>query len=730
MKRALFLADRNALVKQALGNFKTFLPDSSPVNLVTDRDQDGRVYLSTYQTMMGLIDEMKGGQKRFGPGYFDLVFIDEAHRSIYKKFGAIFDYFDSLLVGLTATPKDEVDRNTYRLFELENGIPTDEYSLEQAVLDKYLVPSLPYSLQLQFPRQGIIYADLSEEEKAEWDEIEWDEDGGRPDRVNAEAVNRWLFNEDTVDKVLEHLMTQGHKVAGGDRLGKTIIFAKNHDHAEFIARRFDANYPHYAGQFARVIDFKVEYAQSLIDAFSLAEKTPHIAISVDMLDTGIDVPEVVNLVFFKLVRSKTKFWQMVGRGTRLCPNLFGPGKDKQNFKIFDVCGNLEFFSQPTPTVESSSSPGLSERLFGLRVELIAELDAATQREANDRYCGLRSATATLLREQVAAMPLDNFLVRTKRRLVEKYSEASAWQELGVPERGELAREVAGLPSGIADSDLDAKKFDLLLLGLQLAMLRVEPHFDSLKESVIEIASALEEKQAIPMVRDQILLIQEVQRTQFWQGVTVPELEQVRLKLRALVKFIEKGRRDPVYTNFEDDLRASELVALPGVSAGVDTERFREKALAFLRDKLEEPALHKVRWNEPLTTADLESLEEMLVEAGIGTAEQVREVAQREHGLGLFLRSLVGLDRAAAKRAFDSFIAERQLNGSQLDFINLVIDHLTQCGWMRPEQLYSSPFTDDFSGGPNSVFAEHQAVQALISTLSAVERNATDTAVSE
>ena len=723
VKRALFLADRNALVKQALGNFKTFLPDSSPVNLVNERDQDGRVYLSTYQTMMGLIDEMKGGQKRFGPGYFDLIFIDEAHRSIYSKFGAIFDYFDSFLVGLTATPKDEVDRNTYRLFELENGVPTDEYSLEEAVHDKWLVPSLPYSLQLQFPRQGILYADLSEEEKAEWDEIEWDEEGGAPDRVNAEAINRWLFNEDTVDKVLEHLMTHGHKVAGGDRLGKTIIFAKNHDHAEFIARRFDANYPHYAGQFARVIDFQVEYAQSLIDTFSIADKAPHIAISVDMLDTGIDVPEVVNLVFFKLVRSKTKFWQMVGRGTRLCPDLFGPGKHKQNFKIFDVCGNLEFFSQPTPTVEGSTTPGLSERLFGLRVDLIAELDGSTAREPNEAYTGLRSATATLLREQVAAMPLDNFLVRAKRRLVEKYSDASAWNGLGVPEQGELVREVAGLPSGIADSDLDAKQFDMLMLGLQLAILRVEPRFDALKAGVIEIASALEEKQAIPMVRDQILLIQEVQRTQFWQGVTLPELEQVRLRLRALVKFIEKSRREPVYTNFEDQMRGTELVILPGVSTGVDTERFRDKALAFLRDKLEEPALHKVRWNEPLTPADLESLEEMLVEAGVGTSAQVREVARQESGLGLFLRSLVGLDRAAAKRAFDGFIAERRLSGSQLDFVNLVIDHLTQCGWMRPEQLYSSPFTDEFSGGPNAVFKEEQALQALISALTSVRQNA-------
>ncbi len=723
VKRVLFLADRNALVKQAVNAFKRHLRSSSPVNLVTERDEDGRVYVCTYQTMMGLIDEMKDGQKRFGPGYFDLVVIDEAHRSVYKKFGAIFEYFDSLLVGLTATPKDEVDRNTYGLFDLENGVPTDEYPLEDAVREKWLVPPVPMSLQLQFPREGIVYNELSEEEKEEWDSIEWDEDGGVPDHVNAEAVNRWLFNEDTVDKVLEHLMTQGHKVAGGDRLGKTILFAKNHDHAEFIARRFDANYPHYAGQFARVIDFKVEYAQSLIDSFSVLDKAPHLAISVDMLDTGIDVPEVVNLVFFKLVRSRTKFWQMVGRGTRLCPDLFGPGQDKKNFYIFDVCGNLEFFSQPTPTVEVGSVAGLSERIFGQRVELIAELDAAVARETNDAFAKLRAATATLLREQVTAMPPDNFLVRAKRRLVEKYSDQESWEQLGVPEQGELVHEVAALPSSVADSDQDAKQFDLLLLSLQLCVLRVEPRFAELKKAVIAIASELMEKQAIPMVHDQIGLIEEVQTDQFWESVTVPELEQVRTKLRALVKFIEKSRREPVYTNFEDELRGSQHIPLPGISIGVDTERLREKALAFLRGKLEEPALHKVRWNEPLTPADLVALEQMLIQAGVGTATEIEKVAQLEHGLGLFVRSLVGLDRAAAKRAFSNFIEQRQLSASQLDFVNLIIDHLTQCSWMRPEQLYSSPFTDEFSAGPNNVFTEPGEVQALISALSVIRQNA-------
>ena len=594
--------------------------------------------------------------------------------------------------------------------------------------DKWLVPSVPISLQMHFPREGIVYDDLSEEEKEEWDEIEWDEDGSVPDRVTAEAVNRWLFNADTVDKVLEHLMTQGQKVAGGDRLGKTILFAKNHDHAEFIAKRFDINYPHYAGHFARVIDFKVEYAQNLIDNFSVLDKTPHLAISVDMLDTGIDVPEVVNLVFFKLVRSRTKFWQMVGRGTRLCPDLFGPGKDKKNFYIFDVCGNLEFFSQPVPTVSVGSVAGLSERIFGQRVELIAELDAATTRQLNDTLAGLRATTATLLREQVAAMPPDNFLVRANRRLVEKYSDQAAWEQLGVAEQGELVRDVAALPSALADSDQDAKQFDLLLLSLQLSVLRVEPRFVELKKAVIAIASALMEKQAIPMVRDQMQLIEEVQTDQFWQAVTVPELEQVRLRLRSLVKFIEKSRREPVYTHFEDEMRGTVHISLPGISIGVDAERLREKALAFFRNKLEEPALHKVRWNEPLAPADLEALETMLVQAGVGTTEEIEEVVQQEQGLGLFVRSLVGLDRAAAKRAFSRFIEERHLNASQLDFVNLIIDHLTQCGWMRPEQLYSSPFTDEFSAGPNFVFAEPAEMQALISTLAAIRQNAAATEV--
>ncbi|MHC5932035.1 type I restriction endonuclease subunit R, partial [Nostoc sp.] len=374
VKRALFLADRVALVNQAINVFKKHLPDAAPVNLVTEKDTEGRVFACTYPTMMGLIDDTRDGQRRFGAGHFDLIIIDEAHRSVFQKYRTIFNYFDSLLLGLTATPKDEIDRNTYGLFDLENNVPTDAYQLEDAVSDGFLVPPKAVSVPLKFQRQGINYNELSEAEREEWDALEWDDEGNAPERVEAEAVNKWLFNQDTVDKVLAHLMTRGLKVAGGDRLGKTIIFAKNQDHANFIGERFNLNYPHFKGEFARVITFKTTYPQTLIDSFSNKDKEPHIAISVDMLDTGIDVPEVVNLVLFKLVRSKTKFWQMLGRGTRRCPDLFGIGEDKQFFYLFDYCQNLEFFQHNPETTDAPIGKSLGKQLFTARLELITELD--------------------------------------------------------------------------------------------------------------------------------------------------------------------------------------------------------------------------------------------------------------------------------------------------------------------------------------------------------------------
>ena len=726
-KRVLFLADRVALVKQAVNAFKAHLPDSAPVNLVTDKATEGRVYVSTYPTMMGLIAEASNGesagQRRFGVGHFDLIIIDEAHRSVYQKYRAIFDYFDSLLVGLTATPKDEIDHNTYGLFDLESGVPTDAYGLDEAVAEKHLVPPVAISVPLKFQREGIKYDDLSEDEKEAWDALEWSDDGTVPDEVNAEAVNKWLFNTDTVDKVLETLMTKGQKVAGGDRLGKTIIFAKNNDHADFIAQRFDINYPHYKGHFARVVTYKTEYAQSLIDDFSKKEKMPHIAISVDMLDTGIDVPEVVNLVFFKIVRSKTKFWQMLGRGTRLCKDLFGPGEDKQNFYIFDFCQNLEFFSQNPNFSEGSAAEPLGKRLFGARLQLISYLDSklAQGRTASELvvapYGGhlteaqLRAETAEMLQQNIAAMNQDNFVVRPQRRYVEKYAKLEAWQVLGPDDYEALTSRVAGLPTELVDEDEEAKRFDMLVLRTQLSVLQALSAFTGLKEKIQALASALEEQSAIPAVNAEMVFIQAVASEDWWEDVTVPMLETVRRRLRALVKLIPKGEKKVVYTDFEDEIGEVATIDLPQVTAGLNMAKFKDKARAFLRARESHLALQRLRRNQALTQTDLDELEKMLLEAG-GSAELITEAKDKSHGLGIFIRSLVGLDRDAAMQAFSDFIEGTTTTPNQIEFINLVVEELTQNGVMEPGRLFESPYTDINAQGPLGVFPPATVTQIV------------------
>ncbi|MFC6644577.1 DEAD/DEAH box helicase family protein [Granulicella cerasi] len=725
VKRVLFLADRVALVKQAANAFKEHLPASSPVNLVSEKSESGRVYISTYPTMMNLIDHKReDGTRRFGTGYFDLIVVDEAHRSIYQKYGAIFDYFDSYLVGLTATPKDEVDRNTYRLFALEDGVPTDEYSLDDAIKDKFLVPPKAVSVPLKFQREGIKYNELSEEEKDQWDALEWDEEGEVPDQVNAADVNNWLFNRDTVDKVLQHLMEKGEKVAGRERLGKTIIFAKNHEHAEFIAKRFDENYPEYAGHFARVIDFKVTYAQSLIDNFSQPEKAPHIAISVDMLDTGIDVPEVVNLVFFKLVRSKTKFWQMVGRGTRLSRDLFAPGKDKQFFYIFDFCQNLEFFSQSPETTNGSTADSLSKKLFINRLDLLAAIENVLAHEIPENLeaeRALRADIAARLQREVAAMTLENFLVRPHRRLVELFANPEAWESLTEEDRTALSREVAGLPSALPTETPEAKQFDLLMLRMQLTLLRGEPGFERMRENVQTIARLLESQVAIPAVAAKLILIQEIQSSPFWEDVNVVALEQVRKGLRDLVQFIERRRRATVITDFEDEIREGSTIALPGTSIGVDMDKVRDKAQAFLRKHENDPVLHKLRFNEALTPEDLEELERIFTAEG-STLEEIDAVKKETQSLGLFVRSLVGLDREAAKMALSQFTQSGTLTANQMEFVNLIVNHLATRGVIELGRLYESPFTDVHSSGLDGLFKEESTL-ALLTALKAVRQNA-------
>ncbi|MGC5660449.1 DEAD/DEAH box helicase family protein [Micromonospora sp. WMMD723] len=728
VKRVLFLADRTALVNQAVNAFKAHLPSAATVNLVTERDTDGRVYVSTYPTMMGLINDTASGGRRFGPGHFDLVVIDEAHRSVYQKYRAIFTWFDSLLVGLTATPRNEIDRNTYSLFHLEDGVPTDHYDLDEAVQEGYLVPPRAFSVETDFQWRGIRYDDLSEEDKDRWDSLDWGDDEP-PDNVDTDAVNKWVFNEKTVDNVLATLMTHGHKVAGGDRIGKTIIFARNQDHADFIQKRFDHAYPMHAGHRARVITHKAEYAQSLIDDFSQPEKDPHIAISVDMLDTGIDVPEVVNLVFCKPVRSKSKFLQMIGRGTRLCKDLYAPGQDKKDFLVFDFCRNFEYFNQNPEPAQGKRAEPLTTRLFKAQLDLIHRLD---QRLPTDVYpepdtdgtqseTGLRWELARDLHARVANIHLDNFVVRPKRRLVEHYVDFAHWHRLTPEAVGEIGDNLAGLPTTVQDTDEAAKRFDLMVLRLQLGQFQVLPDYVRLRGQVQEIASTLLEQTSIPAVREQQHLLDEVASDEWWQDVTLPMLELMRRRLRGLVRLITRAKRAIVYTDFSDELGEISLISLNDIRIGTNFERFRAKAQVYLRAHEGHLALQKLRRNKQLSATDLDELERMLVASGGGT-EDIDRVRRSSEGLGLFIRSLVGLDREAANEAFSEFLTGRTLTANQISFIGLIIAHLTQNGVMKPERLYESPFSD-LAPDPESIFPSTD-LDRLVTILNSVRDTAT------
>lgn len=706
VKRALFLADRVSLVNQTVGVFKAHLPESSPVNLVTEKDKTGRVYVSTYPTMMGLIDETKGNEARFSVGHFDLVIIDEAHRSVYQKYGAIFRYFDSLLVGLTATPREQIDRNTYTLFDLEPGVPTDAYDLDTAVADGYLVPPRVEKVNLRFPHEGIVYDSLSDEDKERWESTDWGDDvepHALPDRVDSSAINSWLFNKDTVDKVLQHLMEHGHKVEGGDRLAKTILFARNHEHAKFIEERFNHHYPHYRGHFARIIDHYAKYPQSLLDDFSQKDKEPHIAISVDMLDTGIDIPEVANLVFFKPVYSRIKFWQMIGRGTRLCPELFGPDKDKQDFRVFDFCFNFDFFQENRDGIERRGTIPLGSRLFRSRVQLLSHIQATPDLDPD---ATLKETLTGELHTEVEAMNQENFIVGMHLEAVNRFRDREAWKQLSDNDREELQREVAGLPSEIETDDIESRMFDLTALRMQLALAEGELVVsESHRKRMVEIAMLLEEKSTIPAVKAQLEYLASMQESGFWEGINLNVLEELRLRLRGLVPFLDKKKRKIVYTDFQDEIMAvhrEEVADMPKMSGA----QYQKKIKSYLDNHLDHLVIHKLRTDQPLTATDLETLESVLIEIGEEDGDMLLSglLARSEApSLPYFVRSLVGLDRSAAQSAFSEFLNDQSLSPSQIRFVEMVIDQLTARGVMTASALYEAPFTNVHAEGPDALF---------------------------
>ena len=711
VKRVLFLADRNALVTQAKNAFTAHLPNVSTIDLTKDKETTGsRIVFSTYPTIMNSIDEKKGNERKFNTGHFDLIIIDEAHRSIYMKYQAIFEYFDSLLIGLTATPKDEVDKNTYRLFGLENGVPTYAYELDQAVKDGFLVPYKAISVPIKFQREGIKYGELSEDEKEEYEEKFYDDDSDSlPEWIESPKLNTWVFNEDTIDKVLTFLMEHGQKVEGGDKLGKTIIFAKNHKHADFIRERFDKLFPQLKGNFLQVIDNTINYAQDRIEDFGVKKKNPVVVVSVDMLDTGIDIPEILNLVFFKIVRSNAKFWQMIGRGTRLCENLFKPEVNKEFFTIFDFCENFEFFDQNPEGYVAKTTVSITEKIFTRRLKLSQSLCDKTHID-DDAHNNFRIALLDILHSEVADIQetrVDTLIVRPHRKFVDIYSHRDKWDNLSQINIADIEEHLAPLaiPEG---ADELARRFDLLILNLQLSLIETIPQQQKYINNIMSVADYLyHKKMNVPSVHQQKEIIQQVIIDEFWQDVTVVGLEQVRIAMRELIKFIDKSEKVPVYTDFEDEILG--VIDSPEISFGtVNIANYRKKVETYIRQHEDHLTIYKLKYNQNVTSVDIRELEKMIFAGELGSKEDFIKAYGSENPLGIFIRSIVGLDRNASKKAFSRFLDKRPVSADQMTFINQIIDYLTQDGTLDAGKLMEVPFTDIHYDGVMGIFSMEEA----------------------
>jgi len=709
VKRVLFLADRNALIHQAKVNLNDYLPNLPAVDLTKEKeDESSRIVFSTYQTIINMIDGETDGDNRFyGVGHFDLIIFDEIHRSVYNRYKHIFKYFDGFRIGLTATPKSDADRDTYALFSLEPQNPTYAYELEEAVGDKWLVPPKAISVPIKFQRSGIKYAELSDEEKLQYEEQFTDPVTGEyPDEIDADALNKWLFNTDTVDKVIGHLMENGIKVEGGDKLAKTIVFARSHNHAKFIEERFNKQYPEYKGEFLKVIDYQEEYRYDLLNKFKVKTKMPQIAVSVDMLDTGIDVPEVCNLVFFKPVRSSVKFWQMIGRGTRLCEDLFAVGEDKKEFVIFDFCENFEFFNANPKGTDSINSKSLSQRLFELRLRLAFAL--LCQENTELREYG--QSVLDLLIRQTQLLNGDSFIVRQHWEVVDKYRDANAWNALSDLDIKELHDHIGPLMLE-TDQDELAKRFDALMLDIQWCVLNDEKKQVSLIQKVVLTAGKLSKKASIPSVAAKMDLIKEVQQKTFWETVSIPGIERIRIELRDLIKFLDSENTPIYFTMFEDEFIGN-IQEHQLVYNFNDLEAYKRKVEQYLREQSDNFIIQKLRNNIPITKVEIQELERMLFEQGsIGTKEEFIK-AYGEQPLGKFVRSIIGLDVQAAKLAFGEILNNQTLNAQQIRFMDAIINFLTVNGTIDPAMLFDAPFTDIDSNGITGLFDDATSARII------------------
>ena len=691
VKNVLFLADRTALVGQAHKNYEALLPSVS-MSVLSEEKAPGmqaRILFSTYQTMINYLDRE---DKAFSVGRFDLIIIDEAHRSVFGRYGAIFSYFDSLLIGLTATPRDEIDRNTYDLLQLDNGMPNYSYDIDEAVRDGYLCPYKTLQYHSKIMERGAKWDEMSKEDREEAERLmdyEKSLAGLGPDDeyhrdILPQEIFKYLFNIDTVDKVLMELMEKGLKVKSGEEIGKTIIFAMNHKHAELIVERFRTLYPEKDPDYCQLIDNYVNKADKLIRKFKQMDKNPQIAVSVDMLDTGVDVPSVLNLVFFKCVKSKIKFMQMIGRGTRLCPKVFGDA-DKKEFYIFDWCNNFEYFSVHSDGANPVAVKSLTERLYALRLDIAAALQSAEHQEKEDDR-RLHDELKEILHAQVSQLSRARIDVRAHLQTIEPYREREAWVCLSKLDVAEL-KGIAHLLPRPKENEA-AKKFDVLMLYLQLEQVDSTVKADNSRASVIKIAQLLEKKATIPAVRERMETIKEVQTAVFWEHSTLNSLERVRKELRELVHVLAESRDERRFVINIEDAISSDAVAAPVTLKAT----YHDRVIDYLAKHTDNEVLRKIQNFEQLTTDDVNELQRIFWEE-LGTRTEFDEATNGKkynHNVAAFIRVIQGVDRQKALALYTRFIKDGNLTGEQEQYLKEILNYLSENGDLQMSDFMEYP----------------------------------------
>lgn len=722
VKNILFLADRTALVRQAMRNYVDLLPNLTCCNLTENKEdpQQCRMIFSTYPTIMNAIDSnrLKDGRRLFTPGHFDLIILDEAHRSVYNKYQDIFQYFDGMLLGLTATPKSEIDKDTYGVFDLEKGNPTFAYELEQAVEEGYLVNYTTLEYKDAIMENGVHYDELSEEDKKHFeDTFAEDPTISVTKKVPNTAVNKWLFNQDTIDNMLKELMDKGLKVSGGDVLGKTIIFARSSLHAKAIVERFNKLFPEYGGEFIKQIDYSIKYADVLLDDFGTRDKYPQIAVSVDMLDTGIDVPEILNLVFYKKVKSYAKFWQMIGRGTRLCKNLLGKGQDKEKFLILDFCGNFDYFRVNTNGQDNGKQVGLTERIFNTQVEICRCLQAGEYTQQKE-YVDFRQNLVEKLCHEVICLNDDSFRVKLRRKYVDIYRQIENWQDLDTSKIADIKQNIAPIVP-VTDKDELARRFDYTMYSIILGTLN-QTNINRFAVMVTTSCQKLAGKYTIPQVAAQRQLIDRIIQDGYWAEADIFAFEEAREALRELMQFLDNEIQSIYYTHFDDEV-VNIIVGEP-LGGGFGLKPYKERVQSYLREHEDTLAVYKLRNNKQMTTTDLAVLEKILWQDLGSKEDYVKNYGEKP--VGMLVRELLGMDQQAVNEAFSEFITGSSLNSRQIDFVKMIISYIVKNGnIVDVKSTFSQqPFTE-FAGGIGNLFRDNMlVVQRIMGKVSDIRKN--------